>query len=453
MDADLVIRGAVLVTEQGLVEADVLAKDGKISGIVAAGTAVDAGETIEARGLHLLPGLVDCHVHLNEPGRTHWEGYETGTRAAAAGGICTVLDMPLNCDPPTLTEDALRVKREAVGEHALVDYGHWGGYTGHNLADLDGLQRGGVVAFKAFMSPSGLDEFPAVDDAQLFQGMRRLAGLGATLGVHAESAGLTTFLGGEERAAEHKEPLAWARSRPPFTEEEAVQRALLLARETGCSLHVVHASTAAAIGLVAAAAAGGVSATAETCPHYLSLDEDDLASAGAVAKCAPPLRAREVVEQLWTEVLAGRVHCIASDHSPCSPDEKHAEEGDVWCAWGGISGIQVLLPALLTEGVHGRGLGLPQLVRLTSGNPARRFGLYPRKGALTVGSDADFTLVDLQRKWTLEASMLETRWPFSPYVGRRFKGAVAVTVVRGRPVFRDGEIVGRAGYGELLRPN
>lgn len=423
-----------------------------MAGIVAPGAALEAAETVDARGLHVLPGLVDCHVHLNEPGRTHWEGYETGTSAAAVGGITTVLDMPLNCDPPTLSRGALQMKREAVAAKALVDYGHWGGYVGTNLQDLPELCDDGVVAFKAFMSPSGLEEFPAVDDAALFEGMRELAKLHAILGVHAESAGLTTLLGGEEQSAGRREPRAWARSRPGFTEEEAVQRALLIARETGCRLHVVHASTPAAVSLVAGAAARGVKATVETCPHYLTLDEDDLAHAGAVAKCAPPLRPRQMVEELWAAVLAGQVNCIASDHSPCSPDEKHQDSGDVWCAWGGISGIQTLLPALLTEGVHKRGLTLPQLVRLTSSNPARLFGLYRRKGALQVGSDADFALVDLQREWTLSAEQLQTRWPLSPYIGRQFKGAVMATILRGSVVYRDGQLLAQPGVGRLLTP-
>jgi allantoinase len=452
MHADLVIRGATMVTEQETIAADVCLSGEKIAAILAADCPVDAEETFDARGLHLLPGLIDCHVHLNEPGRTHWEGYASGTAAAAAGGITTVLDMPLNCSPPTLNRAALQTKRDAVKDNAIVDYGHWGGYTGSNLEDLEGLAQEGVVACKAFMSPSGLDEFPSVDDAQLFQGMRRLAKLGLTLGVHAESAGLTTLFGNEEQAAGHREPRSWASSRPGFTEEEAVQRALLMARETGCRLHVVHASTPVAVRLVAAAAAHGVRASAETCPHYLTLDENDLRERGAVAKCAPPLRPRPMVEELWSHVLDGRVGCIASDHSPCSPDEKRQDDDDVWCAWGGISGIQMLLPAMLTEGVHKRGLPLTKLARLTAGNPARLFGLYPRKGTLRVGSDADLTLVDLTKEWTLDSDMLRTRWPLSPYVGRRFHGAVACTVVRGTTVYRDGDVIVRPGFGRLLRP-
>ncbi|HVA24489.1 MAG TPA: allantoinase AllB [Chloroflexota bacterium] len=452
MKADLAIRGATIVTEHAVMPADVAVVAGKIAAILAPDTAVEAADTLQARGLHLLPGLVDCHVHLNEPGRTHWEGYATGTSAAAAGGITTVLDMPLNNDPPTLDRAALRIKRDAVASHAVVDYGHWGGYIGGNLENLNELHQDGVVAFKAFMSPSGLDEFPAVDDAALFRGLRRLASLGAVLGVHAESAGLTTLLGTEEQAAQHREPQAWARSRPGFTEEEAVQRALLLARETGCRLHVVHASTAVAATLVSSAAAGGVRATVETCPHYLTLDEDDLERTGAVAKCAPPLRSRAVVDELWSAVLDGRIDCIASDHSPCSPEVKHQGEGDIWCAWGGIAGIQTLLPALLTEGVHKRGLPLSRLVHLTSANPARLFGLFPRKGALQVGADADFTLIDLKRQWTLEAGMLHNRWSLSPFIGRQFHGSVAATIVRGMVVYREGQVLATPGAGRLLVP-
>ncbi|HLY66284.1 MAG TPA: allantoinase AllB [Chloroflexota bacterium] len=453
MNADLVIRRGTIVTEHDVFPADVAVQDGRIAALLAPGAALDARDTFDAMGLHILPGLVDCHVHLNEPGRTDWEGYESGTRAAAAGGITAVLDMPLNSDPPTVSVESLQIKREAVAPHAVVDYAHWGGYVGTNLPDLAGMYEGGVVAFKAFMSPSGLDEFPPVDDADLFRGLRELASLGALLGVHAESAALTSLLGQEEQEAGRRQPLAWAHGRPGFTEEEAVQRALLMARETGSRLHIVHASTPEAIGLVAGASRAGTRATAETCPHYLTLDEGDLARHGAVAKCAPPLRARETVERLWREVLAGHVECIASDHSPCSPEEKQKGSDDIWCAWGGISGIQTLLPCILSEGVHQRGLPLTDLVRLTSANPARLFGLHPRKGAMAPGADADFALVDLAREWTLEASMLHSRWPLSPYIGRQFRGAVAATILRGSIIFRDGEILGRSGQGQLLKPH
>ena len=467
MIADVLIRGGTLVSEHEAAPADLAIRDGRVAAVLEPGAGgVRADAEIDATGRLVLPGLVDCHVHFNEPGRTHWEGYATGSAAAAAGGITTFLDMPLNNDPPTLDGASLDVKQRAVADKSVVDYGLWGGIVPASVGSaevgqtgvrpaggaLAELHAGGVVAAKAFMCHSGLDGYPGVDDASLLAALRTAAGLGLIVGLHAESDGLTTALGAEAQAAGRREPRAWADSRPPLTEIEPVQRALLLAREAGASVHFVHVSTPEAAGMVAAARAAGVAATLETCPHYLALDEDDLARLGPIAKCAPPLRPRATVEALWRAVLAGQIDYIASDHSPCPPEDKQRGADDIWRAWGGISGVQTLLPVLLTEGIHKRGLPLTQLVRLTSTSPARRFGLYPRKGTLRVGSDADVTIVDPEREWTLDASQLKTRWPIGPFVGRTFKGAVEATLVRGRVVHRAGETVAAPGHGRRVMP-
>jgi allantoinase len=360
--------------------------------------------------------------------------------------------MPHNSDPPTLDAASLAHKVAAVADRSVIDYGLWGGIVPGNLGDLVDLHQGGVVAAKAFMCHSGLDEYPGVDDATLFDALRRAATLGLIVGLHAESDSLTTALGAEAQRNDRRDPLAWANARPPFTEVEPVRRALLLAGETGASIHVVHVSTPEAVRQVAAARASGVRATLETCPHYLALDEDDLARLGPFGKCAPPLRPRALVEELWREVLAGRVDLIASDHSPCPPDDKERGRQDIWLAWGGLHGVQTLLPVLLTEGVHTRNMPLPLLVRLTSAAPARRYGLYPRKGALLVGSDADLAIVDLDATWTLDASMLKTRWPVSPFLGKQFRGRVEMTLVRGTVVYRAGEIQVAPGFGQRLVP-
>ena len=453
MIADLLIRGGILVGEHEVVRADLAIRAGRVAAILAPDARdVRADEQLDAAGRYLLPGLVDCHVHFNEPGRTHWEGYATGSAAAAAGGITTILDMPLNNDPPTLDGASLDLKARAVADKSVVDYGLWGGVVPANLDALPELHAGGVVAAKAFMCHSGLDTFPGLDDAALLRALRAAAGLGLIVGLHAESDGLTTALGAEARAAGRRAPRDWAASRPIYTEVEPVQRALLLARETGAAIHLVHVSTPEAAALVDTARAAGVDVTLETCPHYLALDEDDLARLGPIAKCAPPLRPRPTVEALWRAVLAGQVDCIGSDHSPCPPEDKQRGADDVWRAWGGISGVQTLLPVLLTEGVHRRGLPLTALVRLTSANPARRFGLYPRKGALAVGSDADVTLVDPDAAWTLSADQLHTRWPISPFVGTTFRGRVETTLVRGRVVYHAGVVTAAPGHGRRVLP-
>jgi len=450
---DLLVRGGTLVTEEAVYRADLGVRDGRIAAQLDPEETPQADELIDGRRLYVLPGLVDAHVHFNEPGRTHWEGYETGSAAAAVGGVTTVLDMPLNSDPPTLNAGALAEKRRAVAGRSLVDYGHWGGLVTDNLADLDGLERGGVVGYKAFMCDSGITEFPAADDGVLLDGFERIGGWGNILGLHAENDALVRRGAERLRSCDRRDPRAWAGARPPVVELEAVQRGLLLARQSGGRAHFVHLSTAAAARAVASARARGQAATAETCPHYLALDEDDLERLGAVAKCAPPLRTREEVEALWECVLDGSITFVASDHSPCSPEEKQRGGGDIWQSWGGISGVQTSLAVMLTEGVHRRGLALTRLVSLLSANPACLFGLYPRKGSLAPGADADLALVDLEQEWTLRAGDLRTRHELSPFLGRRFKGRVMATLVRGKLVARDGEPIGPPGHGQLLVPS
>jgi allantoinase len=450
---DTLVYGGTLVSEHEVVDADLAIVDGRIAALLEPGAAqIEAEVRVDARGKLVLPGLVDGHVHFNEPGRTHWEGFATGSAAAAAGGITTVLDMPLNNDPPTLDDASLRVKAEAVANNSIVDYGFWGGIVPGNLDRLGELRDGGVVAAKAFMCHSGLDGYPGVDDAALYGAMRQGAGLGLIVGLHAESDGLTTALGQAAEQAGQRDPRAWAGARPPFTEVEPVRRALYLAGETGASIHFVHVSTPAAVREVVAARAAGVNATLETCPHYLALDEDDLARLGPYGKCAPPLRPRALVEELWQAVLAGQIDLIASDHSPCPPGDKDRGQDDIWLAWGGLHGVQTLLPVLLDEGVHRRGMPLTLLARLTSAAPARRYGLYPRKGSLTTGADADLVLVDRDAEWTLDANMLKTRWPISPFLGRRFRGRVDGTMVRGTMVCRAGNLLVQPGFGRRLLP-
>jgi allantoinase len=440
----LLIRGGTLVDEHSARRADVLIDDGQVQTVLEPGQQVVADATIDATGLHVLPGAVDAHVHFNEPGRAHWEGFLTGTRAAAAGGITTVCDMPLNSAPPTLDARALADKRAAIADQAVVDYALWGGLVPGSLDCLAGLSEAGVVGVKAFLCDSGLPEYPPLDERTLAEAMRRCASLGLLLALHAEQHDVTHALGEAARASGRRDALAWAHSRPPETEVEAVASALELARATGVRLHFVHLSTAEAARRVAKARAAGMDVTCETCPHYLALDESDLLRLGALAKCAPPLRARAIVDDLWTCLVDGTLDYVASDHSPCPPEMKASD--DIWTSWGGINGVQTLLAVLLHEGVYRRGLTLPRLVQLTSANPARRMGLFPRKGALLPGSDADVALVDVESDWTLRAEELLTRWPLSPFVGRDFHGAVRMTLLRARVAYHD-EWVARPGTG------
>jgi len=450
---DLVIQNGDVVLPTGRAAADIAVTDGVITSI---GREVgDAAEVIDARDLVVLPGLVDAHVHFNEPGRADWEGWDAGTRGAAAGGVTTVLEMPLNAHPPTISAANFDAKQAVASQKALVDYGLWGGLVNDNLAELAGLAARGVVGFKAFMSESGVDDFRRVPDGVLAAGLKAAARLGVVVGVHAESHEMVERLTSEIRGRREVDRLAWGRARPAAAEREAIERLVSCVRGAGpgARAHVVHVSDAEGLAEVQAAREWGLSVTAETCPHYLSFTEEDFARVGPALKCAPPIRDAAARERLWTALLEGRVDLVGSDHSPCPAADKQKGEHDVWEAWGGVAGIQATLPVLLTEGVHGRGLSLERLADLTATAPARLFGLYPRKGAIAVGADADFALVDPGRTWTFSAEQLQTRSGISPYLGRTFRGAAVRTIVRGRTVFADGEVVGTPGWGMLVRPD
>jgi allantoinase len=369
--------------------------------------------------------------------------------------VTTVLEMPLNAHPPTTSVAAFDAKRAVASAKTRVDFGLWGGLVPENLADLDGLHRRGVVGFKAFMSNSGIDDFQRVPDGLLAIGLKTTARLNAIVGVHAESHELVERLGADMIAAGRTDRLAWCQARPPAAEVEAIRRLLVCMRGAGkqVRVHVVHVSSADGLAAVDDARSKGVAITAETCPHYLAFTEQDFERIGPPLKCAPPIRDQATREALWEEVLAGRVDLIGSDHSPCPAADKEKGNDDVWKAWGGVAGIQATLPVLMTEGVAGRGLSFERIAHLTATAPAQLFGLYPRKGAIAVGADADLVLVDPARQWTLQPGDLQTRSGVSAYLGKTFTGRVVRTILRGATVFIDGEVTGRPGWGRFLRPN
>ena len=450
MRYDLIIRGGQLVTPDGVAEADVAVADGVI---VALGPALEGGATeeLDARGLHIFPGLIDAHVHFNEPGRAHWEGWATGSAALAAGGGTLAVEMPLNAIPPTCDGASFDEKRALAERLSVVDFALWGGLVPGELERLDELAERGVVGFKAFMSGSGTPEFAAADDLTLFEGMARAARLGLPVAVHAESDTLTSGLAARAVAQGRLSARDYLDSRPVVAELEAIQRALLFAAETGCRLHVVHVSSGRGVALISAARARGVDVSCETCPHYLVLTEDDLERIGAAAKCAPPLRARAEQAELWARLLAGEVDLVASDHSPAPADMKVETATGFFGIWGGIAGVQSTLELLLSAGHHERGLGLAAIASLTAAAPAQRLGLAPRKGSLDVGADADLALVELGRVWTLGREQLRDQHRLSPYVGRAMRGRVVRTIRRGATIAREGSVLSGAG-GRLVRP-
>ncbi len=447
--AQLAVRGGLLVLREGERRGDLLVSDGEIAAIVEPG-AGDSEEEIDVSGRVVFPGVVDAHVHFNDPGRADWEGWEAGTRGAAAGGVTTVVDMPLNSLPPTTTADALGQKIAAASGAALVDFALWGGLVSPDPSPLRTLHERGVVGFKAFMSDSGVAEFPSLPDEALDEALRSAASFGALVAVHAEDETATREGGERMRAAGRRDPSAWAASRPPGSEVRAIERLGAAARSAGARVHVVHASSGAAVDAVARERARGADVTVETCPHYLWFDDGDLARVGPALKCAPPLRDAPAREALWRRLEQGTIDLVASDHSPCPAERKRCGDDDIWLAWGGIAGIQSTLPVLLTEAVHRRGLSLPTLARLLSAGPAQRCGLA-RKGAIRAGADADLAIVDLDREWTFSEGDVHTRARITPYAGLRFRGAVVRTLVRGRVVWDDGAFPAEPGWGRFVR--
>ncbi len=436
--SELVVRGGWLVSPDGVAQADLEVEAGVITQVGEVGS----GRTeVNAEGLHIFPGIIDAHVHFNEPGRTHWEGFAPGSAALAAGGGTVFFEMPLNAHPPLLTPAEFATKRAAAERSSLTDFALWGGLTPDNLGELEALAACGVVGFKAFMADSGIPEFRAVDDVMLLEGMQKAAALGLPVAVHAESESLTKTLSAKIRGAGGRGVADYLASRPVVAELEAVQRALLFAEETGADLHVVHVSTARGVALVREAASRGVRATCETCPHYLYFSEDDLLRRGAALKCAPPLRA-EGERKALLEVLSD-LELIASDHSPAPPKLKTSP--DFFEVWGGISGVQATLGALLGLGV------LPkEVARLTALGPAERFRLK-NKGRLEPGFDADFTLVDLNETTLLDETTLLTRYKDGAYSGETLQGRVRATYLRGQKIIADGEVVA-APSGKLITP-
>ncbi|MEW9672940.1 allantoinase [Ammoniphilus sp. 3BR4] len=439
---DLILRNGWIVTESEVIQGDIAVRDEKIVEIVSKlNPSLNARLEIDATGLHVLPGLIDTHVHLNEPGRTEWEGFASGTRSLAAGGVTTFFDMPLNSNPPVTTIHGLSLKKEAAEKHSILDYGFWGGLVPGNLDSLESLKESGVVGFKGFMSKSGMDEFQHVDDHTLFHGMKKIANLGSILALHAESDVITEGLAAIAITQGHRSVRDYCASRPILSEVEAVGRATAFAEATECKLHILHVTSGEVIKQINLAKRKGVDVTVETCPHYLSLNVRDFERLGGLAKCAPPLRDQEHIETLWAALASGEIDIVGSDHSPAPPDLKIDSNGDIFRVWGGISGAQSTLHVMLEEGYWRRNISLETISRVTSTNPAKRFGLYPRKGVIAIGSDADLTLVDLHSTFQLKTSDLYYRHPQSPYVGKTFRGTILFTLLRGRLVFEKGEIV------------
>ena len=441
----LLIRSERVVLPDGTRPATIQVQNGSIIGVSSHADRSAGVPQIDVGSLVVLPGLVDTHVHINEPGRSDWEGFETATRAAAAGGVTTLVDMPLNSIPPTTTSGGLAAKRRAAEGRCHVDVGFWGGVVPGNAEQLPALAEGGVLGFKCFLSPSGVDEFEHVGERDLREAMPTLAQLGLPLLVHAELPSRLFEPCGDPRSYG-----TWLESRPAEAEQAAIDLVIALAREYGVHVHIVHLAAASALPSIADARRAGTQITVETCPHYLAFAAEDISPGATAFKCAPPIRGKAHRERLWQALVEGQIDFIATDHSPAPARMKCLDTGDFLHAWGGIASLQLSLGVVWT-GSQSRGASFLHLGRWLAQNPAQLAGLQRHKGTIAAGCDADFVFWDPDAESVVDAAALYHRHPITPYHGAHLRGRVRTTILRGEIVFDDGECRGRPSGRLLMR--
>lgn len=436
---DLIVRGKRVITPEGERTAAIHVRAGVVAAVTGYGE-IPAGAAVhEAGDFVVMPGVVDTHVHINEPGRADWEGFSTATRAAAAGGVTTLIEMPLNSIPATTTAAAFREKLAAAAGKLWVDTGFWGGVVPGNSEELQPLWDAGVFGFKCFLVPSGVDEFAHVTETDLRAALPKLAALGAPLLAHAElPEPIERAVASLAKTASPRKYATWLAARPREAENEAIALLLRLGHEFGARIHLVHVSSSDALAALHNAKQTGGAVTAETCPHYLTFAAEEIADGATEYKCAPPIRERENREKLWQALGDGTLDFVATDHSPCPPAMKLPEEGDFLRAWGGIACLQLNLPAVWTE-ARARGYAVTHLAKWLCEGPARLAGLAGRKGSIAVGCDADLVIWDPDAKFRVDPAQLHHRHKVTPYAGRELSGRVDATFLRGRKIFERGE--------------
>ncbi|HWX39431.1 MAG TPA: allantoinase AllB [Candidatus Sulfotelmatobacter sp.] len=449
MTAIHAIRSKRVVTPEGVRAATVRLRDGVIDAVTGYDDVPSDKCVYDAGECAVMPGLVDTHVHINEPGRTEWEGFETATRAAAAGGVTTLIDMPLNSIPATTTVAALEAKRVAARGKCAVNVGFWGGVVPENASELCALYAAGVFGFKCFLVPSGVPEFSHVNESDLRAALPILAALDAPLLVHSELPGPIDRANKKLAKSDPARYANWLSSRPASAETEAVRMMIRLAREFNARVHIVHLSSGLSVPLIRRAKKEGVRITAETCPHYLFFAAGSIGNRGTEYKCAPPIRDARNNKSLWTALGSGAIDFIASDHSPSPPAMKCLDGGDFFKAWGGISSLQLGLPAIWTKMKRGDS-SLLQLTRWMCGGPAKLAGLEKQKGAIAAGYDADLVVWNPEKRFTVRPKMLQHRHKLTPYANRELRGAVVATFLHGDMIYDRGRFPGDQ-QGALLR--
>ena len=457
MQYDLVLKNGSIPFGDEARPADILVKDGTIAAVARPGGDYGAAEALDLSSMLVLPGCIDSHTHYMDPGFTHRETFATGTMSAASGGVTTVIDMPC-CSVPSVRDiPSLENKLAAIAPQAHVDFALWGGVTGEdvregNLANVQKQADAGVVAFKAYMTPS-VPSYPRAGDAELFEVFRAVAPTGLPLGVHCENFDVCDFYVKKLQAEARTDGPAWAEARCETAEKAAIQLCIDYAEATGARFHVVHMSTGIGALLVEEAKKRGLAVTAETCPHYLTLNaRDAMTEWDAFAKIAPPLRTRADNHLLWEKLQSGAVDFIATDHAPYEiATEKDAPGMDIWTSFPGIPGTETMVPVLVSEGYNKGRLSLSRLVEVLCTSPAIQYGLYPKKGCLAPGADADFTVIDLAEKWTVDKGKMVSLAKYTPFHGMELTGRVKRTILRGQTVFAGGEVTGAPGYGQYIK--
>lgn len=447
MKVDLIIENGKIVTSTGIYDAGLAIDDGKIVSIAKTSHLPPSDEVIDANGKLLMAGAIDAHVHFWDPGYTYREDWATGTMSAAAGGITTVIEMPTT-SPPTITPDAFKEKRKIAERKAFIDFALHAGTTPDTMLHIDNLSKEGAASFKMFIAEK-VREFDKMDRGSLYEAFKKISAVNSIASVHAESE-LVSYLRRKLQEERRTDPVAHLDSRPSIAEIDAIFNVLLLAQETKAHLHICHLSTAKGAELIKLGKEKGIKVSAETCPQYLLFNRNDYTKLGPYLKVNPPVRTSEDQLALWKALQHGTIDIIASDHCPFQNREKEVGWQNIWEAGTGVPGTETLLPLMLSEGVNKGRISMTTLCKLLCENPAKIFGLYPRKGFIAVGADADIVIVNLKQRWKITIGKMHTKGEFTPFEGWEVQGFPTIVLVRGEKVVENGEIVGKSGYGTFI---